>query len=444
MKFKFKFQIIKLIIINTILFCFFAITPLKAYAADRILDYGDNLVIVIDPGHGGENEGTTENGFLEKEMNLITAKAMYEELLKYDNVEVYLTRETDEELSLKQRAEIAALVNADFLFSIHYNASVDHDLFGSEVWISSYAPFNSYGYQFGHIQMQTMADYGLFIRGVKTKLNEKQNADYYGIIRHAVSFDIPAVIIEHCHVDESRDNVYCDTEDELQKFGILDATSVAKYFGLKSTALNVDYNTDNSFIPYAEMDTVVESTLWDTSAPEEAYISLVDTNFYTGIVTINLSGFDPDSPLMYYDYSIDGGKTYSKLYPWSQSNVMTFEYDRTFEVSISIPSKTRPDIIFRVYNQYDAFSETNQIHFDETFLYGDDKPVEEIPAIETDSISVDFTNTNADDTDNTLNILSFLKLVLLIVVLLFIILFVSQFISYQISSKKRRKSRRHK
>lgn len=103
-------------------------------------------------------------------MTMVTAMAMYEELLKYDNVDVYLTHTEDVNLSLADRAQFAAERNADFLFSIHYNASVDHDLFGSEVWISSVQPYNAYGYQFGWEQMQQMKDMGLFLRGVKTKL----------------------------------------------------------------------------------------------------------------------------------------------------------------------------------------------------------------------------------------------------------------------------------
>lgn len=63
-------------------------------------------------------------------MTMVTALAMYEELTKYDNVDVYLTHTDDVTMSLADRAQFAADRNADFLFSIHYNASMDHDLFG--------------------------------------------------------------------------------------------------------------------------------------------------------------------------------------------------------------------------------------------------------------------------------------------------------------------------
>ena len=78
-------------------------------------DLQGNTVIVIDPGHGGENLGAQVDGYTEKEMTMIVAKAMKEELETYDNVVVYLTRESDQELSLEERAQFAKDRNADFL-----------------------------------------------------------------------------------------------------------------------------------------------------------------------------------------------------------------------------------------------------------------------------------------------------------------------------------------
>ena len=111
-------------------------------AAPRLQETSGKTVIVIDPGHGGENRGTIENNHEEKLMTMTTALAMYEELLLYDDVEVYLTRTEDTDMSLKERAAFAQSVDADFLFSIHYNASVNHEIFGSEVWVSSVSPYN--------------------------------------------------------------------------------------------------------------------------------------------------------------------------------------------------------------------------------------------------------------------------------------------------------------
>ena len=173
----------------------------EVHAAEPIQKTDRPVVIVIDPGHGGENEGTKEflqNGddFLEKYMTMTTALAMYEELCKYENVEVYLTRNEDKNLTLKQRAKFAKDVQADFLFSLHYNASENHTWYGSEVWISCEPPYHQYGYQFAYNHLENMREMGLFIRGVKSRISESGSGDYYGILRESGKLGIPAVIIE--------------------------------------------------------------------------------------------------------------------------------------------------------------------------------------------------------------------------------------------------------
>lgn len=135
----------------------------------------------------------------------------------------------DTKLSLAERAAFAKAVEADFLFSIHYNASEEHELFGSEVWVPLEAPYNAYGYQFGCTLLPKLEEKGLFIRGIKTRKNDK-GTDYYGIIRESVALGIPAVIIEHCHVDEVRDYPYCDSQEKQQAFGYEDADAIAQFW----------------------------------------------------------------------------------------------------------------------------------------------------------------------------------------------------------------------
>ena len=84
--------------------CFYG-NSLPAQAAPRAQETGERVVIVIDPGHGGDNEGTLEGPAQEKKMTMVTALAMYEELTKYDNVDVYLTHTDDVTMSLADRSD---------------------------------------------------------------------------------------------------------------------------------------------------------------------------------------------------------------------------------------------------------------------------------------------------------------------------------------------------
>lgn len=326
-------------------------------------DWGGDIVVVIDPGHGGDNEGTTENGFCEKEMTLVTALALYERLSQYEGVTVYLTRVDDTKLSLAQRAAFAKAVEADFLFSIHYNASENHELFGAEVWVPLEAPYNVYGYQFGCTLLPRLREKGLFIRGVKARKNDK-GTDYYGIIRESAALDIPAVIIEHCHVDEVRDYPYCDSPEKQQAFGYEDADAIARFFGLSSQSLGIDYSggPEDPFLQevYA-LDTgkVVASTLIDTTAPEICSVEHVAEDYEGLQATIQVVAADYDSPLMYYEYSVDGGSTYSPRQPWPGSDTLTGEYQDVFQVTLDIPEGIIPRICIKAYNQYEATAESN-------------------------------------------------------------------------------------
>lgn len=435
-------------------------------ASPRVQPVSDKIVIVIDPGHGGDNEGTKENGALEKAMTLKTATAMYDELKKYDNVEVYLTRTTDVGMTLEQRAKFAASVNADFLFSIHYNASLSHELYGSEVWISLYEPYQAYGYQFGCVQMETMRDMGLFLRGVKTRPGD--NGDYYGIIRESVALSVPAVIIEHCHVDNPNDISYCDSDEDLEAFGRADALSVAKYFGLYSTELGVDYSDYGTKLADTSAGGNLQFSANDTTEPDVCSIELRDIDYDTGDISIEISAADYDGMLLYYDYSIDKGKTYSPRYPWPDCNVLTGEYNDTPQIVINIPSKTSPDIIFRAYNMFDLYTESNSISLDE-FLYGEDVVQADSTALSSAG-DADGTGAGISDPDASgineenaadsglpgtttfkpdevleeeskqVSFISFLVICLMIVVLLLVTVIISQLIA----DSRRKRRRRHR
>ena len=303
----------------------------------------------------------------EKKMTMVTALAMYEELTKYDNVDVYLTHTDDVTMSLADRAQFAADRNADFLFSIHYNASMDHDLFGSEVWISSVQPYNAYGYQFGWEQMQQMQDMGLFLRGVKTKLKDNGD-DYYGIIRESTSRSIPSAIIEHCHVDESRDTPYCQTEEDWKKFGREDALSVAKYFGLSSASLGVDYSGEADALPEVSLQSILPATVRDKTEPDICQLTLQNADYETGEVSLEVTAADYDCPMMYYDYSTDGGRTYSELLPWPGLDIMAGTYPDTFTFSVTFTKGEQPVITVRGYNQADLFTESDPVTFAQPFI----------------------------------------------------------------------------
>ena len=82
----------------------------------------DRPRIIIDPGHGGHDPGTIGiGGFREKDVVLPISFDVAEILRKQD-IEVIMTRNTDDFVSLEGRTDMANNINADLFVSIHANA----------------------------------------------------------------------------------------------------------------------------------------------------------------------------------------------------------------------------------------------------------------------------------------------------------------------------------
>lgn len=92
--------------------------------------YLKNKVIVIDPGHGGRDSGTTGiKGSYEKHLTLNTAQILYDKL-KTAGANVIMTRNTDSYLSLSSRVGISNTHAADAFISIHYDSILDSSVRG--------------------------------------------------------------------------------------------------------------------------------------------------------------------------------------------------------------------------------------------------------------------------------------------------------------------------
>jgi N-acetylmuramoyl-L-alanine amidase len=76
--------------------------------------------VVIDAGHGGTSVGTrTPQGVLEKDLTLDIAVRLKRLLEK--ELQVVMTRESDQDVSLEQRGALANRAGADIFVSIHLN-----------------------------------------------------------------------------------------------------------------------------------------------------------------------------------------------------------------------------------------------------------------------------------------------------------------------------------
>ena len=94
--------------------------------------------VVIDPGHGGDEQGARgAGGALEKDITLQVARRLRTMIESRLGLRVFLTRDDDRTLSLDDRTAYANSQKADVFLSIHANAALRGAMKGAEVFYSS-------------------------------------------------------------------------------------------------------------------------------------------------------------------------------------------------------------------------------------------------------------------------------------------------------------------
>jgi len=125
----------RLLVLPLAAIVFFAFT-LKVNSSNPTNSYnGKTITVVIDAGHGGTDNGAhSANGLKEKDITLSIAKKIAA-LNSNDHINILLSRDKDQRISVKDRVYFAKNHGADLFVSIHLNAAVDEQLNGFSVMI---------------------------------------------------------------------------------------------------------------------------------------------------------------------------------------------------------------------------------------------------------------------------------------------------------------------
>jgi hypothetical protein len=115
---------------------------------------------------------------------------------------------------------------------------------------------------------------------------------------------------------------------------------------------------------------------------------LWSNNPSTGDVTIAVHGFDMNAAILYYDYSLDGGMTYTPLYKWPNANALLNSNDGDFTLSFHLPTSAGATFILRNYNLYDLVTSSNVLDLNSQVLsteYAQGKPITPVANYNTDT-----------------------------------------------------------
>ena len=420
-----KLKNLLLFLCVTLCFCFLSLTI--CYCK------GEKPTIVIDPGHGGTNDGAYYDGIKEKEINLKLATQLNKMLAKYDDeINVVMTRYSDDSLDLKERAEIAKKNNADILISLHFNASEKKDLFGAEVWTSAFEKYHTRGKELGQCFIDNFKEFGLLNRGIKTRVSklekngdikdiekpedlenvdESKFNDYYGIIRESVKRGVPAIIVEHCFLDVEKEFL---TDESYTKFAEADAKAIIDYFKL---------GTSESGLPKLKGEIPTKAIINDVTEPEKVALNVYKNSDGEYILKIFVK--DSNSKIIYFSYTIDDGKTWSNLMAFNSDDGNNLEYKLS-------EKEIKGNVIVKVYNNYDLFKESNYISNSEIKNFEKD----EILKFEAENETLQILNeedlysegiiaddTNEENNDGFTIIFSILVFIVVIISVIIVILF---------------------
>jgi N-acetylmuramoyl-L-alanine amidase len=179
-------------------------------------------LVVLDPGHGGNDPGAVGNGLKEKDLNLTISLATRDALKDYDCT-VKMTRTKDVYVALSTRAAMGK--GAAIFVSQHNNAYSASSVRGFETFANS-GPLLSATLDYRDAIHDAVCPH---LKSLGVPNRGKKRYDHY-ITRVPAC---PAVLIEYLFVTNPTDAALLKKSTVLKELGRLTAVGIAKALGLK-------------------------------------------------------------------------------------------------------------------------------------------------------------------------------------------------------------------
>lgn len=201
-------------------------------------DKDGDLVVIIDPGHGGRDGGAVQNGLTEKEINWNIATSLKAELETYEGVKVYLTKGYAEWNSNTGRGRYGVGLGGDIFISCHNNSG-SATARGSIVFTTVNSKYHNEMGKLANLILDNLNQAGFIRNGIQSRPSSgNPSADYYTALDEAAKAGMPSMIIEHCYISNAEDAAFISNLENQYKAGAADATGIAQYYGLKKRTVS--------------------------------------------------------------------------------------------------------------------------------------------------------------------------------------------------------------
>ncbi len=162
----------------------------------RSWDFDSAPLVIVDAGHGGQDGGAVAGGLIEKNLSLILARQLRDQLQEL-GLRVKMTRDQDVFIELGERSQIAKEAKATLFVSLHLNTSEAASVQGIETYYAEQKSLSARQGQSGNsgrnvsewlargVQLQACLGSKAENRGIKAK--------NYAVVTHT---PCPAVLVE--------------------------------------------------------------------------------------------------------------------------------------------------------------------------------------------------------------------------------------------------------
>jgi TonB-dependent SusC/RagA subfamily outer membrane receptor len=183
---------------------------------------GQKYTVVLDAGHGGEDAGAINGNVKEKELSLTLAK-MVKELNVNPDIELVLTRSSDQTTALPDRVKMASDKNAQLFLSLHIASAPSPDQKGITAFISGRdLTRHQENVRFATLLLNNLSS----VYAVDKQIKQRENQGVWVLDKNVC----PAVILECGYLSNTEDRNYISSEANQEKIARQILRSIEDYF----------------------------------------------------------------------------------------------------------------------------------------------------------------------------------------------------------------------
>ena len=236
----------------------FTLKPKKVVFNNAPINLEKKITVVIDAGHGGEDNGSHAGALLEKDINLQIASQV-KSLNNSPNIEVILTRESDVFMNVREKLDFSIHHNADLFISIHVNAAppvkengvaMENSKSGFDAYISkSNTTLTEINMRLATILLQNMSKF-------YSTNNEINKRDRVWVLDEN---PVPAAILECGYITNDKDRAFMTNAANQKQIAENILKSIEQYFSTDVSVTNLPADREKYTIQ-TTTDTVPKKT----------------------------------------------------------------------------------------------------------------------------------------------------------------------------------------